>query len=48
MDVKVVDNFLDKIDFKKVKKRILGSSWILQRSCNDIGDKDQSDFLMLD
>ena len=46
MDIKYVDNFLDKIDFKKVKERILDASWNLQRS--DTTNKEHLDFLMLD
>ena len=46
MDVKYVDSFLDKIDFKKVKERTVDASWTLQ--CSDPTNKDNMDFLYLD
>ena len=46
MDIKYVDNFLDKIDFKKVKERILNASWNLQRSVTT--NKEHLEFLMLE
>ena len=46
MDVKYVDSFLDKIDFKKVVDRTVNASWNIQRS--DSTNKEHFDFLMLD
>ena len=46
MDVKYVDSFLDKIDFKKVVDRTVNASWNIQRSIST--NEEHFDFLYLD
>ena len=44
MEVKYVDNFLDKIDFKKVEERIVDASWTFQ--CGNPINKEKLPFLL--
>ena len=44
MDIKIVDNFLDRIDFKKVFDYVNDKEWVIQRS--DGRNRDHLQFLM--